>query len=63
MHLVLYNLGSWDYWIVKTDSLGNKIWDKSFGGTSGEYGCRIFQKDNGNIVFNGSTSSIDVHVS
>lgn len=55
--------GSLNIWIVKTDSLGNKIWDKSFGGTSGEYGCRIFQKDNGNIVFTGSTSSIDGHVS
>ncbi|MBL0053996.1 MAG: hypothetical protein IPP29_22155 [Bacteroidetes bacterium] len=23
-----------DYWIVKIDSLGNKQWDKRFGGTS-----------------------------
>ncbi len=25
--------GSYDYWIVKIDSLGNKQWDKDFGGT------------------------------
>src|SRR5256885_16393709 len=25
--------GGDDYWIVKTDSLGNKQWDKRFGGS------------------------------
>jgi len=27
---------SWDYWIVKTDSLGNKEWDRDFGGTKND---------------------------
>jgi len=26
--------GSFDYWIVKIDSLGNTIWDKDFGGSA-----------------------------
>lgn len=28
--------GNYDYWIVKTDSLGNKIWDADIGGTDDE---------------------------
>lgn len=28
--------GSWDYWIVKTDAYGNKLWDKRYGGTGRE---------------------------
>jgi type IX secretion system substrate protein len=29
--------GSHDYWIVKTDSFGNKLWDKDFGGNDMDY--------------------------
>ncbi|MBK8415951.1 MAG: hypothetical protein IPL22_16475 [Bacteroidetes bacterium] len=28
--------GAEDYWIVKIDSLGNKLWDKVFGGTNSD---------------------------
>ncbi len=30
------NGGGGDYWVIKIDSLGNKQWDKDFGGTSVE---------------------------
>lgn len=29
--------GVYDYWIVKLDSIGNKVWDKSYGGNSDNY--------------------------
>src|SRR5204863_252296 len=29
--------GGYDYWIIKIDSLGNKQWDKDFGGSDLEY--------------------------
>ena len=31
------HVGSPDYWIVKIDSLGNKQWDKAYGGPAGNF--------------------------
>ncbi len=31
------NLGGYDYWIIKLDVNGNKIWDKAFGGTGNDF--------------------------
>jgi len=51
--------GSWDYWIVKTDSLGNKLWDKDFGGTDEDYLNSIQQTTDGGYILGGlSTSGI-----
>jgi hypothetical protein len=29
--------GVWDYWVIKIDSIGTKIWDKRFGGPGDNY--------------------------
>src|SRR5690606_4908939 len=29
--------GGTDFWVLKTDAIGNKLWDKTFGGSSQEY--------------------------
>ncbi|CAN5692648.1 hypothetical protein BH11BAC1_BH11BAC1_13700 [soil metagenome] len=51
--------GSNDYWIVKLDSLGNKIWDKRYGGSSDEYLVGILQtSDTGYIIAGYSGSGI-----
>src|SRR6185295_8881386 len=52
--------GDNDYWIVKTDSLGNKEWDKDFGGTlaEGEYVNISQTSDKGYLIGSGSRSGL-----
>ena len=46
-----------DYWIVKTDSLGNKQWDKDFGGTAADYLTTIQQTADGGFLLSGHSES------
>ncbi|MEO8086380.1 MAG: T9SS type A sorting domain-containing protein [Bacteroidota bacterium] len=52
--------GSYDYWIVKTDSVGSKEWDKDFGGTldEDEFGNVSQTKDGGYLIAGTSYSNI-----
>ncbi|TPE43039.1 SBBP repeat-containing protein [Pontibacter mangrovi] len=52
-------IGSPDFWIVKIDSVGNKEWDRTFGGGDEENFASIQQtNDNGYILGGGSYSGI-----
>jgi hypothetical protein len=44
-------------WIIKTDSLGNKLWDKRFGGSNGENIMQMQQTFDGGYILGGSTTS------
>ena len=47
--------GLGDVWLIKIDSMGNKIWDKSFGGNGHNYADDILQtEDNGFIIIGSS---------
>lgn len=48
-----------DYWIMKTDFLGNIVWQKCFGGSDNEYSSRIIELSNKDIVLFGTTESMD----
>jgi hypothetical protein len=45
-----------DAWLIKTDSNGNRLWDKTFGGPGNDYGASIYQAGNGTYVIAGSTN-------
>lgn len=49
--------GFWDYWIVKTDSLGNKQWDKRFGGSGNDKLNAVVQTTDHGYMLGGFSSS------
>jgi len=46
-----------DFWIIKTNSLGDKIWDKTIGGSNGDIPKKIIQTNDGNILIAGVSGS------
>jgi uncharacterized repeat protein (TIGR01451 family) len=43
-----------DYWVVKTDGRGNKIWDKTFGSTDAEYLISVANTTDGGYLLAGN---------
>ena len=49
--------GSYDYWIVKTDSLGNFSWELDLGGTNADVAESICQDESSNLYITGYSES------
>lgn len=56
---VTENNGIDDFWIVMSDSLGNLLWEKSYGGSSREYAESIALCFDGGFIVAGTTYSND----
>jgi len=48
---------SLDFYLLKTDSLGNKEWEQTFGGSGDEVGKSVKQTTDGGFILSGFTNS------
>ncbi len=49
--------GGYDFWIIKIDSIGNKLWDRDYGGTGEDRLYSLVQTSNGGYILGGSSMS------
>ena len=57
------NKGSYDFWMVRLASNGDKLWTKSLGGSEIDQGYGITKTEDGNYIVVGDTRSTDGDVS
>jgi len=52
-----FGAGSADVYLIKTDSIGDVMWTRTYGGSSPDYGYSVKQTSDGGYVIAGYTSS------
>ena len=53
------NIGGIDVWVIKVDTGGNILWEKSYGGTGNDWGFSIIQSTDGGFAIAALTESND----
>lgn len=56
-HTSSYGVGGMDIWLIKTDSSGEEIWSRAFGGGGDEFATSLQKTDDGGYVIAGITPS------
>jgi len=52
-----FGAGSDDFWFVKTDEIGNMQWNRTYGGTKGDYAFSLVETSDGGYTIAGYTRS------
>lgn len=51
--------GSYDFWVIKLDSTGNLVWEKTLGGSEDDQATTVQQTPDGGYMVAGLTRSND----
>jgi hypothetical protein len=51
------NFGGYDFWVMRLDEQGNKLWDRSFGGSGHDFLNSLQQTSDGGFILGGYSSS------
>jgi gliding motility-associated-like protein len=57
--IVCQNKGGFDIWVIKTDAVGELVWQQSYGGSSPEDAYCIIETNDGGFLLTGLTVSTD----
>jgi hypothetical protein len=52
-----FGMGGYDFYLVKTDSDGNLLWDRAYGGQNNDMGYAVRQTADGGFIMVGQTAS------
>jgi len=52
-----YDTKNTDFWVIKTDSLGNALWNRTYGGEGLDYARSLVQTNDGGYAIAGRTTS------
>ncbi len=52
-----FGAGNYDAWIIKTDSMGDTLWTRTFGGANDDVGYSVQQTTDGGYIMAGKTKS------
>lgn len=52
-----FGAGGWDVWWIRTNTLGQELWDRTYGGTAGDRGHGMVEVSDGGFAFICTTNS------
>jgi len=56
-HTYSFGAGLWDIWLIKTDSQGDTLWTRTYGGSETDLAYHVIQSVDGGYLVVGSTQS------